>query len=288
MNGGRLVSQGVDLQGSRAEFSLLANNSGEGLRVVRRRTLGAGMHDELLFTNDSGAAVEAVVSVECAADFEDIFAVRGFAQAVQRNEAFEEVLKDALRYTYRREGFSRGTEVRLSAEGVEPEMERGRISLRLRIGAREKRLVRISVKIEEGGEMVQDAAHAPLYTGAPELETSWDVLRKSWERSIEDLESLTFDAGDRLLVPAAGTPVVYGALREGLAHNSLRNHDPDPRAGPQRVAGRWQNIRRPGATTSPTRSPARYLTNSGAARWRSSRRFPKGLTTVPPTPHPCS
>ena len=206
VNGGRLVSQGVDPQGSRAEFSLLANNSGEGLRVVRRRTLGAGMHDEFLFTNDSGAAVEAVVSVECAADFEDIFAVRGFARAVQRNEAFEEVLEDALRYTYRREGFSRGTEVRLSAEGVEPEMERGRISLRLRIGAREKRLVRISVKIEEGGEMVQDAAHAPLYTGAPELETSWDVLRKSWERSIEDLESLSFDAGDGLLVPAAGTP----------------------------------------------------------------------------------
>jgi glycogen debranching enzyme len=65
--------------------------------------------------------------------------------------------------------------------------------------------VRVSVELEEAGEKV-GVEHSPLYTGAPKLETGWVALRKSWERSVEDLESLSFDAGDGLLVPAAGTP----------------------------------------------------------------------------------
>lgn len=78
--------------------------------------------------------------------------------------------------------------------------------MRLRIGAGEERLVRVSVRLEEGGEEVRGAEHAPLYAGAPGLETDREALRRSWEGSVEDLESLTFDAGDGLLVPAAGTP----------------------------------------------------------------------------------
>jgi hypothetical protein len=85
VDGARLVSRGAGVRGSRAEFSLGADNGG-GLLVTRRRRLGGGMFDEVLLTNESGMAVEAVVSIECAADFEDIFAVRGFARALERGE----------------------------------------------------------------------------------------------------------------------------------------------------------------------------------------------------------
>ena len=44
------------------------------------------------------------------------------------------------------------------------------------------------------------------YMGRRRLETGWEALRRSWERSVEDLGSLPFDAGEGLVVPAAGAP----------------------------------------------------------------------------------
>lgn len=125
VDGARLVSRGASTRGSRAEFSLAAGESGEGLRVTRRRSVGGAMLDEVLFTNEARATVEVVVSVECEADFEDIFAVRGFARTLERGETSEEVLEGALRYAYRRDGFSRGTEVRVFAGGMKPVADRG-------------------------------------------------------------------------------------------------------------------------------------------------------------------
>ena len=164
------------------------------------------MLDEFTFKNESRAIIETTLSLECEADFEDIFAIRGFARKLERGETTEDPREGALHYTYRCGGFSRGTVVRVFAEGVEPEVGRGGISLNLRLEAGEERRVSVSVELEEGGEKVRGVEHAALYAGAPELETDWDALRKSWERSVEDLESLTFDAGNGLLVPAAGAP----------------------------------------------------------------------------------
>lgn len=205
VDGAPLVSRGADVRGSGAEFALVSDNGEVGLRVVRRRSLGGGMFEEILLTNESRARIEVVVSIECAADFEDIFAIRGYARPLERGEVSEEVSEGALRYTYRRGEFSRGTEVRLSAEGVEPDVER-RLSLRLGLGAGEDRLVRATVELEEDGEKVRKVEQSSLYAGAPELETDWELLRKTWDKSFEDLDSLTFDTGDGLLVPSAGTP----------------------------------------------------------------------------------
>lgn len=206
VGGSRLVSRGASVRGSRVEFDLVADSGAAKLSVLRRRSLGSGMFDEILFKNESRAAVDAAVSIECGVDFADVFTVRGFARALERGETSGDVREGALHYTYRRDWFSRGTVVRVIAEGVKPEMGGDVISLRLRIGAGEERLVRLSVELEEGGEKVRQVERAPLYAAVPELETGWAALRESWQRSIEDLESLAFDAGDGLLVPAAGTP----------------------------------------------------------------------------------
>lgn len=262
VDGARLVSRGAGVRGSRAEFSLVAD-SGEGrLRILRRRFLGGGMLDELLCTNESGAAVEVVVSIECAADFEDIFAVRDFARALERGEGAEEMLEGALRYTCRRDGFSRGTVVRVFSEGAEPDVKSGRLSLRLRIGAGEECTVRVSVELEESGEEARGMEHAPLYAGAPKLETDWTDLRKSWEKSVEDLESLIFDAGDGLLVPAAGTPW-YMALfgRDSLITAYQVIHlSAVPARNVLRALARYQakerRLHRCGARQGPPRAPS--------------------------------
>ncbi|MEW6636702.1 MAG: glycogen debranching N-terminal domain-containing protein, partial [Actinomycetota bacterium] len=186
---------------------------------------------------------EARLSFLLGADFEDVFVVRGFAGRTGRGEVVEEVREGALRYLYRRGGFSRGTEVRVAAEGAEPSLERGRVVLDLRLGAGERRVVRVWVSLEEGGEKVRSAERrGELYAGAPVLETDRAALRRSWERSVEDLEALTFDAGEGLLVPAAGAPwymALFGRDALVTAYGAMIL-SPEPARNVLRALSRWQ------------------------------------------------
>ena len=191
-------------RGSEAEFVLEAGAG--SIRVVRRRALGGGMDEEILLTNHSREAIEARVEFGCAADFRDIFDVRGYCRGVGRGEISEEVGEGSLRFGYRRDGFRRGTVVRVSGEGIEPLAERGRISFGVRLEPGEERTASVAVALEEGGRGVRPWGPASLYGEAPVLQTGWEPLRRSWERSLEDLESLSLDVGDGLLVPAAGAP----------------------------------------------------------------------------------
>jgi glycogen debranching enzyme len=194
----------VEMQkgGSEAVFVLSAG----GLHVVRRRVLGGGMEEKILFTNHAREEIEARVEVRCAADFSDVFDVRGYRRAVERGEISEEVEDGCLRFAYRRDGFWRGTVVRVSGQEVEPLAESGRLSFVIRLGPGEERAARVSVVLEDGDQGVRWRRPAPLYGGAPALETDQETVRRSWERSLEDLESLTLDVGGGLLVPAAGAP----------------------------------------------------------------------------------
>jgi hypothetical protein len=91
--------------------------SAGGIRVVRRRALGGGMDEEILLANDAGEAIEARVELGCAADFRDVFDVRGYRRVAARGEVSEEVGNARLRFTYQRGGFRRGTVVRVSGRG---------------------------------------------------------------------------------------------------------------------------------------------------------------------------
>ncbi len=194
------------VRGREAEFVSGAGVGTEGVEVVRRRSLGGGMEEEIFLTNDSSATVEVPFELECAADFRDVFELRGYRSAAERGELSEEARGGRLRFSYRRDGFSRATEVRLSGEGMEPVAGRGRISADLHIEPGATRVVRVSVVLYEGDEEAGLRSSAPLYAGAPELETGWEDLRLAWERSVEDLETLVFEAGEGLPVPAAGAP----------------------------------------------------------------------------------
>lgn len=194
------------VRGAGAEFVLAAGVGTEGVGVVRRRTLGGGMEEEISLTNDSREAVEVRFELECAADFRDVFELRGYAKAAERGEVSEEARDGGLRFSYLREGFRRATEVVVSCEGPEPVLGRGRIFLDLHIEPGASRVVRVSVALYEEDEEVSLRRFVSPYAGAPTLQTGWEELLRSWERSVEDLESLTFDAGDGLLVPAAGAP----------------------------------------------------------------------------------
>ena len=198
-------------RGSEAEFALSAGVGVGGIGVLRRRTLGGGMEEEILFSNEADVAVEVRAELECEADFRDVFEVRGYHRATERGEISEEVGDGTLRFSYRRGGFWRGTVVRVSGEV--PLAEPGRLSFEVHLGPGEERAVSVSVVLEEGGEEVRLRRSAVLYGEAPVLQTDWAALRESWERSVEDLEMLSFDAGKGLLVPAAGAPWYMALFR---------------------------------------------------------------------------
>ncbi len=256
------VSLASRVRGSEAEFVLSAGGA-KGIGVVRRRALGGGMSEEILLRNEAQGAVEARVELGCAADFMDVFEVRGYRRAAERGEISAEAGDGCLRFAYRRGGFRRATVVRVSGEGVEPLAQPGRISFGLRLEPREERVVRVSVVLEEGGEgvvatekkrtnattpskEVRWRRYAPLYGEAPVLETEWEELRGSWERSLEDLESLTLDVGEGLLVPAAGAPwymALFGrdALVTGYQTIIL---GPEPAKNTLRALARYQATQR--------------------------------------------
>src|SRR5215218_1381207 len=230
------------VRGSEAVFASSA--CGGGVGVVRRRRLGDGMEEEILLRNEAPGAVEVRVELWCAADFRDVFEVRGYRAAAGRGVLSERADEGYLRFGYRRGEFGRGTEVRVSE--VETVVEPGRIVFELRLEAGEERVVRVSVALEEGGEEVSWSRLAPLYREVPALETGWEELRRSWERSLEDLESLVLDVGEGLLVPAAGAPwfmALFGrdALITGYQTMIL---GPEPAKNALRALARYQAAER--------------------------------------------
>ena len=109
INGERPMPLASWTRGSEAEFALSVG----GIGVVRRRSLGGGMEEEILLSNEADVAVEVRAELECAADFRDVFEVRGYHRATERGEISEEVGDGTLRFSYRRGGFWRGIVVRV-------------------------------------------------------------------------------------------------------------------------------------------------------------------------------
>ncbi|MBA3425084.1 MAG: amylo-alpha-1,6-glucosidase [Rubrobacter sp.] len=238
VNGEFPEPEGFRDSGPEADFRLASS----GLRILRRRRVGAGMEETLEVSNRSEGEMEAVLSLECSADFRDVYEVRDYARPSVRGEISEEVGEGCLRFAYRREDFSRGTVVRVSGGDTEAVAEPGRISCACRLGSGESKVLRVTVSLEEGGREVRLRESAPLFGAAPRLETGWGALRESWERSVVDLESLSFDAGEGLLVPAAGAPwfmALFGRDSLITAYQTMIL-SPEPAKNALRALARWQ------------------------------------------------
>jgi len=232
------LSEGFRDSASGAEFRLVSS----GLRILRRRRVGAGMGETLEVSNSSDEDVDVFLSLECAADFRDVFDVRGYARPAARGDLSEEVGEGLLRFSYEREGFSRGSVVEVSGEGMETVAEPGRISCACRLGPGDEKTIRVSVALEESGSEASLPKRAPLFSEVPELKTDWAALSQSWDRSVVDLESLSFDAGEGLLIPAAGAPwfmALFGrdSLITGYQAMIL---SPEPAKNTLRTLARWQ------------------------------------------------
>ncbi len=200
------VPEVPEVRGSEAEFSFEFS----GASICRSRRLGEGFEEKIEVFG--GGTEEIHVEFECEADFLDIYEVRDYAKAGERGEVSQTAVDGGLRFSYRRGEFQRGTVVRVDGGGggggggAEPVVEGGRISLKIVPKAGEARTINVSVALEEDGEEVAWKESGPLYGCAPEFRAENGEFERTWRRSVGDLETLAFDVGDGLLVPAAGSP----------------------------------------------------------------------------------
>jgi glycogen debranching enzyme len=198
------------------------------LSVERERLVARGMEERIAVVNHSRARREFEVALELAVDFADIFAVKsadpGFPEfAGARVEAAGRPPEPNGRGTmlFTDVGFPARTVVHVSqpytfadgairfAVALQPRA-RWEVTIALQplldglrpLGTRDFRR-RFQRELERA-----DASLAAWRQSAPRLESSWDDLQRTWERSLADLAALRIEDDDFHVgsLPAAGTP----------------------------------------------------------------------------------
>jgi glycogen debranching enzyme len=186
--------------------------------VRRDRFVQSGIHEDLILENHSECERELVVEVLFDSDFADIFEVKEGRspegnRKVQANEW-------EVRYDYEREGYLRGTIVGVTAPAV---LEPGRARFDVRLAPRERWQVCLEVSPVIDGQALrvehQDLSiltvrpQMPLTLDEwveqlPQLTTSWEDLRATYQRSLVELAALRFRPLPDIdwSLPAAGLP----------------------------------------------------------------------------------
>jgi glycogen debranching enzyme len=187
------------------------------LSVIRQRTVGDGIHEDLLLLNHSPKAVEVGLTVDAGSDFADLFEVKDALK--KKGEAYREVRDGALILGYRRDDFVRETVI-TSSEPVA--IDDQTLVFRIEIPSHGEWTTCLDVMPHRGAVVRSKHGHGSIHKPlpnmklgleewieqAPELESSWDKLGHVYWRSQVDLAALRFypeiipDAS----LPAAGLP----------------------------------------------------------------------------------
>ncbi|HEY3208282.1 MAG TPA: glycogen debranching N-terminal domain-containing protein [Actinomycetota bacterium] len=187
------------------------------LSVIRQRTVGDGIHEDLLVLNHSSEPVELGLTVAADSDFADLFEVKDALK--KKGELYREVRDGSLVLGYRRQDFVRETVI--SSSGAAAVGDRG-LSFHIRIDphAEWQTCLDVVPQAERAARSKHrhGSIHKPLpnmklgleewIAEAPKLESSWDKLGHIYWRSLVDLAALRFypDILPDASVPAAGLP----------------------------------------------------------------------------------
>ena len=190
------------------------------LSVIRVRTVGLGFSETLTVINHDDRDVDLEIRMEAACDFADLFEVKDALK--KKGKYANRVDGNDLLLRYERDTFVRETRVSASAP-CQPKEDS--LSFSVHLAPKEQWSVELDVRVgtgstvsfaEEFGAKKAGGGHQPkLARGfdkwmakAPRLGSSWDPLKATYQRSLEDLAALRFSpmsvAGHSL--PAAGLP----------------------------------------------------------------------------------
>jgi glycogen debranching enzyme len=187
------------------------------LSVIRQRTVGDGLHEDVLVLNHSPQEVVVGLTVAADADFADLFEVKDALK--KKGELYRELRDGSLILGYRRQDFVRETAI-TSSEAARID-ERG-FSFTIRLAAHSDWQTCLDVMPVSGSAFRTKHGHGSIHNPlpnmklsleqwiaeAPQLKSSWDKLGHIYWRSLVDLAALRFypDILPEASVPAAGLP----------------------------------------------------------------------------------
>ncbi|HEX4678700.1 MAG TPA: glycogen debranching N-terminal domain-containing protein [Gaiellaceae bacterium] len=199
---------------------------GTGLAVRRELFVGRGLEETVTVWNRSEEEVEAVLALELASDFADIFAVKrvedlGAPGISQLAPSRPERWNDAGTVEFADEGFPARTLVHLAPSA--DDTDGGAAHYRLRLGPGERWQLSVAVQWLLNGTPAldgaafktglgddrreRDASLAAWWQSAPRLHAPAEVtLERTWEHSLADLAALRLRWAGSGMVPAAGLP----------------------------------------------------------------------------------
>jgi len=186
------------------------------LSVIRQRTVGDGVHEDLVVLNHSVESVQVRLHLEADSDFADLFEVKDALK--KKGERYRETRDGDLVLGYRRDDFVRETIISSS----EATVEGGGLSFKVEIPPHGEWQTCVDVVPQADAEARPKHGHGSISNPvpnmelsleewieqAPRLESSWDKLGHIYWRSLVDLAALRFysEISPEASVPAAGLP----------------------------------------------------------------------------------
>ena len=197
-----------------------------GLEARRELFVGGGLEETITVTNGSDQAVDAVLALELASDFADIFAVKrvedlGAPGTSEVAPSRPEHWKEAGTVEFADDGFPARTLVHLVPAPDAPDGASPRCRLRLAPGETWQLVVAVQWLLNGTPELdtaafaerlredrrERDASLAEWWRSAPRLEApSEPGLEQTWTHSLADLAALRLRWAGSETVPAAGLP----------------------------------------------------------------------------------
>lgn len=188
------------------------------LGVVRQHSIGDGLYEVLTLANYGQEPVELDVRIELAADFADLFEVKG--QQRKKGELYREIVPgNRLTLGYRRESYRRETWITSSEPAIVTE---NALTFNLNLKPHAQWSTTIAVRAvqyperesQEIGRHTVDHSRQDLadnlqewLAAAPKLSSSWQPLEHIYRRSLIDLAALRFRTPVLVgSLPAAGLP----------------------------------------------------------------------------------
>jgi len=196
--------------------SIAQHQTDPRILVVRRRQLGSVWHEQIELRNTSAEMVSAVVELEVAADFADVFAIKEGRPSSEGEHSLE-VKEHSLLFGWRLGDVHRQAE--LSVEGAPVQVSTHGFVWRVNIERHEVCTLQLDLTVALGTSWIERRHHHPNLPNAtkrnegwlssvPRLRTANRQLSAAFDRSIEDIGALRLHdpSGRRKPVIAAGAP----------------------------------------------------------------------------------
>ena len=257
VNGQRLNALSVDdLHYFEARFFLVPGTGtvyvDAKLSVIRVRAVGDGFREELTILNHEDKPVDLQVRIDASSDFADLFEVK---DALEKKGTYRNrIERGRLVLGYQRETYERATLISATSPA---EIDDGGLTFPVRIEPHGQWRTELQVVTSMGAleaALPDTRGRRSMARGlqkwvgkAPQLESSLESLKATYQRSIVDLAALRFSpalaAGDSL--PAAGLPWFMTMFGRDSIFTSLQALPfmPELAATTLRVLGAWQGSR---------------------------------------------